>query len=64
MRLAQRSFVYGVMVGVLCCLAGPADAQQDPPAADPAGWMIEDRLDARLQIQLHRVIWPGLDRGV
>ena len=32
--------------------------------ADLAGWMIEDRLDARLQIQLHRVIWPGLDRGV
>lgn len=29
-----------------------------------AGWMVEDRLDARFQLQLHRIIWPGSDRGV
>jgi 7-carboxy-7-deazaguanine synthase len=33
-------------------------------SADLARWMLTDRLDARLQVQLHRVIWPGVDRGV
>ena len=29
-----------------------------------AQWMLEDRLDARLQLQLHKIIWPDIDRGV
>ncbi len=29
-----------------------------------AGWILEDRLDVRLQPQLHRYIWPGKERGV
>ena len=32
--------------------------------ADLAAWILADRLDARLQVQLHKVIWPGRDRGV
>lgn len=32
--------------------------------AELARWMLEDRLDARLQLQLHRILWPTLDRGV
>lgn len=32
--------------------------------ADLARWMVADRLDARLQVQLHRVLWPDRDRGV
>jgi len=31
---------------------------------DLARWMVEDRLDARFQLQLHRLLWPGSDRGV
>ena len=27
-------------------------------------WIIEDRLSVRLQIQLHRVVWPDRERGV
>jgi 7-carboxy-7-deazaguanine synthase len=27
-------------------------------------WMLEDGLRARLQIQLHKVLWPGVERGV
>lgn len=27
-------------------------------------WMVRDRLPARLQVQLHRVLWPHRDRGV
>jgi 7-carboxy-7-deazaguanine synthase len=29
-----------------------------------AGWILEDGLGVRLQLQLHRVIWPDQDRGV
>lgn len=40
----------------------PVSGKLDP--ADLAAWMVEDRLDARLQIQLHRILWPERDRGV
>ena len=29
-----------------------------------AGWILEDGLDARLQLQLQKYIWPGVERGV
>lgn len=29
-----------------------------------AGWMVRDRIDARLNLQLHRVLFPGKNRGV
>ena len=29
-----------------------------------AGWILEDRLDVRLQPQVHKFIWPGKERGV
>jgi 7-carboxy-7-deazaguanine synthase len=32
--------------------------------AELAAWILEDRLPIRLQIQLHRVLWPDRDRGV
>ncbi len=28
-----------------------------------AGWILECGLDVRLQLQLHRILWPGIDRG-
>ncbi len=31
--------------------------------AELAGWVLADRLPVRLQLQLHKVIWPGEDRG-
>lgn len=34
------------------------------PPADLAAWIIDDRLSARLNLQLHKFIWPGQDRGV
>ncbi len=33
-------------------------------AKDVAGWILEERLPVRLQLQLHKVIWPDLDRGI
>ena len=32
--------------------------------ADVARWMLEDRLDARFQLQMHKVIWDPTARGV
>ncbi len=29
-----------------------------------AEWIVRDRFDARLQLQLHRIIWPDVERGV
>jgi len=43
-------------------LISPAWGLVDP--ADLVGWMLKDRLDARLQLQIHKVIWPPDTRGV
>lgn len=40
----------------------PAAGLVEP--SDLAAWMMGDRLDARFQLQLHRILWPNLDRGV
>jgi len=33
-------------------------------AREIAGWILEDKLPARLQLQLHKIIWPESERGV
>lgn len=33
-------------------------------AAELAGWILADGLDVRFQLQLHKVLWPGTERGV
>lgn len=43
-------------------LISPAWGLVNP--ADLAAWMVEDRLPARLQIQLHKVVWDPMARGV
>jgi len=39
-------------------------AWESPVRADLAQWMLEDALPARYQLQLHKIIWPGVERGV
>ena len=29
-----------------------------------AGWVLEDGLPVRVQVQLHKYLWPGVERGV
>ncbi|MDH3626564.1 MAG: 7-carboxy-7-deazaguanine synthase QueE [Acidobacteriota bacterium] len=29
-----------------------------------ADWVLEDRLPVRVQLQLHKLLWPGVERGV
>ncbi|MCP4145909.1 MAG: radical SAM protein [bacterium] len=38
--------------------------QDDLSARKLADWIVEDKLNVRFQIQLHKVIWPEIDRGV
>ena len=40
----------------------PVRATLDAPKL--ASWILEDRLDVRFQVQLHRVLWPEHERGV
>ncbi|HSO19301.1 MAG TPA: radical SAM protein [Desulfosarcina sp.] len=48
----------------------PADRMLFSPVADRlppaqlARWMLDARVGARLQVQLHKIIWPDADRGV
>lgn len=34
------------------------------PRRDLAEWMLADGLPARYQLQLHKLVWPGVERGV
>lgn len=43
-------------------LMGAVAGELDP--AELAAWIVRDRLPVRLQVQLHRILWPGADRGV
>lgn len=43
-------------------LFSPVTGRLDPAVL--ARWMIEDKLDMRLHLQLHKIIWPAKDRGV
>jgi 7-carboxy-7-deazaguanine synthase len=43
-------------------LFSPVHGVLDPRTL--AEWMLEDRLAARLQVQLHKYIWPATQRGV
>jgi 7-carboxy-7-deazaguanine synthase len=29
-----------------------------------ARWVLEDGLPARVQVQLHKYLWPGVERGI
>lgn len=50
------------LIGRFAVLFSPVHGALDP--ADISDWLVEDRLDVRLQLQLHKVIWPPDARGV
>jgi 7-carboxy-7-deazaguanine synthase len=47
---------------VQAVLLSPVHGQLEPSAL--ARWMLEDGLSATLQLQLHKLLWPGVERGV
>jgi 7-carboxy-7-deazaguanine synthase len=34
------------------------------PPAELAAWILHDQLPVRLQLQLHKILWPANERGV
>jgi 7-carboxy-7-deazaguanine synthase len=34
------------------------------PVHSLAKWILDDKLNVRLGLQLHKIIWPGIDKGV
>ena len=43
-------------------LFSPVHGVLDP--GDLGRWILDDGLDVRLQVQLHKYLWPGVERGV
>jgi 7-carboxy-7-deazaguanine synthase len=43
-------------------LLSPVHGVLEP--GEVARWAMSDRLPVRVQIQLHKVLWPGVERGV
>ena len=33
-------------------------------AGEMARWVLEDGLPVRVQLQLHKLLWPGVERGI
>jgi 7-carboxy-7-deazaguanine synthase len=52
----------GLAPRVAAILLSPAFGELEP--ARLAAWMLEDRLPARLQLQIHKYVWPPDARGV
>jgi 7-carboxy-7-deazaguanine synthase len=53
---------HGLTARVAAVLFSPVHGVQDPQAL--AGWILEDHLTVRLQVQLHKYIWSPETRGV
>jgi 7-carboxy-7-deazaguanine synthase len=49
------------LIGKVKILMSPV-TEKLPPAL-LANWILEDNLDVRLQLQLHRILWPDAKRG-
>ncbi|MFW6154042.1 MAG: radical SAM protein [Planctomycetota bacterium] len=50
------------LTGRCTVLMGPVAGQLDP--AELAAWICADRLEVRLNLQLHKLLWPDRERGV
>ncbi|MBN2288331.1 MAG: radical SAM protein [Candidatus Glassbacteria bacterium] len=64
----RRDYDWALKIIDKCSLQGKHKILFSPVAgrlkpSELAEWMIRDRLPYRLQLQLHKVIWPGESRG-
>ena len=50
------------LIGRCAVIFSPVAGQLAP--ATLAAWILEGRLDVRLGLQLHKILWPQIDRGV
>lgn len=51
------------LAGLAASVLWSAVAGEVEPA-DLAAWVLESRAPGRLQLQLHKILWPDVDRGV
>jgi 7-carboxy-7-deazaguanine synthase len=66
----REDYIYAKNIIMLHCpefleghiLFSPASGIMSP--ADLAGWILEDNLNVRLHVQLHKTIWPDKNKGV
>lgn len=58
----QKTREHGLEDRVGAVLFSPVWGELDPEAL--AEWLVHDRLRARMQVQLHKVVWPADARGV
>lgn len=66
----REDYMYAKNIIMLHCsdflgdhiLFSPAYGMMSPD--DLAGWILEDNLNVRLHLQLHKIIWPNRKRGV
>ena len=60
---AARELVRGRLAGFPGeILVGAVDGELE--AGRLAEWTLADRLPVRLQVQLHKILWPGRERGI
>lgn len=59
---ARRVIAERRLAGRVGVLFSPVHGAIDP--AELARWIGEDRLPVRLQLQLHKILWPAATRGV
>jgi len=58
----QKIRHHGLEKRGLPLLFSPVTSQLPP--ADLAAWILDAKLPLRLQLQMHKIIWPNRDRGV
>jgi len=59
---ASRQIETRRLAGRCPLLFSPVQGAMEP--GDLARWVLEDALPVRVQLQLHKVLWPDADRGV
>jgi len=59
---ARRQITERRLSGRCPILFSPVHESLEP--ATLAGWVMEDGLAVRVQLQLHKLLWPGVEKGV
>jgi len=59
-EFARQALAGHVLTERCAVIFSPLDASAP---ADLAGWILDDGLDVRLGLQLHKIIWPDKNRG-
>lgn len=59
---AAQTIAARKLAGRCPLLFSPVHGKLD--AGEMSAWILQDRLPVRVQLQLHKLLWPGVERGV